>query len=59
MGMKVITVMSINIALVTVKIKGRLDAGGSDHYYGIFTVVRDRLKCWQINDRNGSDTLNY
>ena len=40
-----ITVMSINIALVTVKIKGRLDAGGSDHYYGIFTVVRDRLKC--------------
>ena len=44
MGMKVITVMRINIALVTVKIKGRLDAGGSDRYYGIVTVVRDRLK---------------
>ena len=44
MGIKVITVMRINIALVTVKIKGRLDAGGSDRYYGIFTVVRDRLK---------------
>ena len=42
--MKVITVMRINIALVTVKIKGRLDVGGSDRCYDIFTVVRDRLK---------------
>ena len=33
-----ITVMRINIALVTVKIK-RLDAGGSDRYHGIFVAV--------------------